>query len=70
MLTIRLPEEIEVRLANLATQTGRSKSFIVREAILEHLNEMEDVYLAIDRLEKNGNRWGFEQIEQDSDLDS
>jgi RHH-type rel operon transcriptional repressor/antitoxin RelB len=37
MLAIRLPEEIENRLNALAKETGRSKSFYVREAILEHL---------------------------------
>ena len=51
MLTIRLPQEIEDRLNTLATATGRSKSYYVREAILEHLDDMEDVYLAERRLE-------------------
>ena len=51
MLTIRLPQEIEARLNTLATATGRSKSYYVREAILEHLDDMEDVYLAEKRLE-------------------
>ena len=43
MLVIRLSEEIETRLAALATKTGLSKSFIAREAILEHIDELEDV---------------------------
>ncbi len=46
MLAIRLPDEIEVRLENLAKRTGRSKSFYAREAILEHLDDLEDLYLA------------------------
>ena len=46
MLSIELPEEIEARLERLAERTGRSKSFYVREAILEKIEEMEDVYLA------------------------
>ncbi len=46
MLAIRLPEEIEARLDNLAKRTGRSKSFYAREAILEHLDDLEDLYLA------------------------
>ena len=41
MLAIRLPEEIEQRLADLAAKTGRSKSFYAREAILEHLEELD-----------------------------
>lgn len=46
MLAIRLPEEIETRLDNLAKRTGRSKTFYAREAILQHLDDLEDLYLA------------------------
>jgi RHH-type rel operon transcriptional repressor/antitoxin RelB len=46
MLAIRLPEDIEARLDNLAKRTGRSKTFYAREAILEYLEDMEDLYLA------------------------
>ncbi len=46
MLAIRLPEEIEARLDNLAKRTGRSKTFYAREAILEHLDDLEDLYMA------------------------
>jgi len=46
MLAIRLSEEIEARLENLAKRTGRSKTFYAREAILEYLDTMEDLYLA------------------------
>ncbi|RZI46583.1 type II toxin-antitoxin system RelB family antitoxin [Candidatus Finniella inopinata] len=48
--SIRLPDEIEKRLDDLSLQTGRSKSFYVKEAILEHLSNIEDVYLAEKRL--------------------
>lgn len=50
MLALRLPEEIESRLERLAKATGRSKSFYAREAILEHLDDLEDLYLAEQRL--------------------
>ena len=46
MLALRLPEEIERRLAALAKRTGRSKSFYAREAILEHLDGLEAEYLS------------------------
>lgn len=52
MLAIRLPEEIEARLNNLAKRTGRSKTFYAREAILEHLEDLEDRYLAESVLER------------------
>ena len=50
MLAIRLPAELEARLEALARQTGRSKSYYVREAIIEHLGDLEDLYLAERRL--------------------
>jgi len=51
MLAIRLPPDIEARLAELAKRTGRTKSFYVREAVLNHLDELEDLYFAEARLE-------------------
>lgn len=50
MLALRLPAEVEERLSALASATGRSKSFYAREAILEHLDDLEDLYLAEQRL--------------------
>ncbi|ARM11310.1 MULTISPECIES: DUF6290 family protein [Rhizobium] len=52
MLALRLPPEIEARLDELSKRTGRSKSFYARQAILEHLDDLEDVYLAEKRLEE------------------
>lgn len=52
MLAIRLPESIEKRLEKLARRTGRTKSFYVREAILEHLDDLEDLYAAERTLER------------------
>ena len=46
MLAIRLPKSIEKRLEKLARRTGRTKSFYAREAIMQHLGDLEDAYLA------------------------
>lgn len=70
MLAIRLPEEIEARLAALAAKTGRTKTFYAKEAILKHIDDMEDKYLAVDRLESSGKRWTLDEMEQELDLDS
>ncbi len=50
MLAVRLPPLIEARLDALAKATGRTKTYYVREAILEHLDDLEDIYLAEQRL--------------------
>jgi len=52
MLAIRLPDGIEERLNVLAKETGRTKTYFVREAIIEHLDDLEDLYLAGKRLEE------------------
>src|ERR1700686_1128608 len=52
MLAIRLPQSIEKRLEKLARRTGRTKTYYVREAILEHLEDIEDLYLAERALER------------------
>jgi RHH-type rel operon transcriptional repressor/antitoxin RelB len=46
MLALRLPEELEARLDALARKTGRTKSFYAREAIVEYMDDLEDLYLA------------------------
>lgn len=46
MLAIRLPVEIEQRLEALAKATGRTKTYYAREAIMQHLDDIEDIYLA------------------------
>lgn len=50
MLAIRLPADVEARLDAMAKATGRTKTFYARQAILEHLDDLEDLYLAEQRL--------------------
>ena len=69
MLSIRLPEDIETRLAALAAKTGRTKTFYAKEAILEYTDDMEDRYLAAHRLENLGKNWTLDEMEQDLDLE-
>ena len=59
-VSIRLEPEIEQRLDHLAAQTGRSKSYFLRELIESGLDDLEDFYLA--DLAMEGVRKGTEQI--------
>lgn len=52
MLAIRLPEAIERRLEALAKATGRTKTYYAREAIVEYIDDLEDLYLAEQELLK------------------
>lgn len=49
-VSLRLPENLSKRLARLAKRTGRTKTFYMVEAIREHLDDLEDLYLAEQRL--------------------
>ena len=50
--SIRLAPDTEQRLDFLASQTGRTKAFYLREMIERGLEDMEDYYLAADVLER------------------
>lgn len=63
-LTVRLPEDIDKRLSVLAEQTGRPKSYYVRQAIEEFLEDQEDYLLAVQRLEKSGRRLSMDEVEE------
>ena len=49
-VSLRLPDDVSRRLQQLADRTGRSKTFYMLEAIREHLDDLEDLYLAEQRL--------------------
>lgn len=52
MLGIRLDANTEKRLENLSRQTGRSKSYYAKKALVDFLNDREEYLLALSRLEK------------------
>jgi len=51
-VSIRLDPEIEQRLDQLASQTGRAKSYYLRELIEGGLDDLEDFYLADATMER------------------
>jgi RHH-type transcriptional regulator, rel operon repressor / antitoxin RelB len=65
MLALRLPADIEKRLEALAKKTGRTKTFYAREAILRHLEDLEDFHLARRRLERRGERVTLDELERE-----
>ncbi|MEE9451523.1 MAG: TraY domain-containing protein [Gammaproteobacteria bacterium] len=70
MLAIRLPQDIEKRLAILAEQTGRTKTFYAKQAILQYLDDMEDQYIALQRLEEPSSTTTLDDLEEELDLDN
>ena len=68
MLAIRLPENIEARLGQLAQETGLTKTALVREAILEHIDDLEDDFLAEARARKNRKTISLEDVDRELGL--
>lgn len=50
MLAVRLSSDTGRRLEALAARTGRTKTLYARAAIEAHLDDLEDFYLAEERL--------------------
>ena len=50
MLTVRLPKEMQERIERLAKATKRPKSFFVKEALNNYLDDMEDYYEVLKRI--------------------
>jgi RHH-type rel operon transcriptional repressor/antitoxin RelB len=50
--SIRLDPAIEQRLDHLASQTGRTKAFYLRELVARGLQDLEDFYLAAATMER------------------
>jgi RHH-type rel operon transcriptional repressor/antitoxin RelB len=64
--SIRLTPEVEQRLDFLATQTGRTKAYYLRQIIESGLEEIEDYYLAAEVLDRV--RSGQEPVFSASDV--
>lgn len=64
MLAIRLPEPMKQRLNQLAMETGRTKTQLAREAINEHIDDLEDDYLAEARARKERKTIPLEDVER------
>ncbi len=69
MLALRLPKEIEERLDALARKTGRTKSYYAREAIIEHIGDLEDAYIAESRMRDDPQFVDFDDVVRDLGID-
>ncbi len=68
MLAIRLPDAIEDRLNLLAGETGRTKTALAREAIVEYIDDLEDFYLAEARARRNRKTISLDEVERELGL--
>ena len=62
MLAVRLDKKMERRIEHLAKTTKRSKSCYVREALEHYLDDIEDTYTALYRLEHPAKTISLEEV--------
>jgi RHH-type rel operon transcriptional repressor/antitoxin RelB len=69
VLSLRLPDDVHDRLNRLAEKTKRTKSSFIKEMIETSLEEYEEAYLALERLnEKNARYLTTEELEEELGL--
>jgi len=68
MLAIRLKPDMEERLDRLAKKTGRTKTYYAREAIEEHLQDLEDYYMAAEVARNPGRIYTPEEAKRELGL--
>ena len=65
VLNVRVPDEIAKKLERLSARTKRPKSFYLKQMLEEYLEEYEDAYLALERLnEKNARYYTTKEVEK------
>ena len=69
MLAVRLDRKTEDKLNRLAQETGRSKSYYVKQAIENYLEEREDYLLALAVLEREEPRKPIAEVRKDLGLE-
>ena len=70
MLAIRLDKELEKEIDLLAKSRGSNRSAVVREAIIQYLEDNEDLQLAKESLAKMSSTKSLKQLRKELGLDS
>lgn len=65
---VRIPQEMNKRLTQLAKRSGRSKVYYLREAISSYLEDMEDFILAEAATEKTKKRVKYADLAKELGL--
>ena len=50
-VSLRIPDDLAEKLADIARETERPKSFIIQKAIESYLDDIADLQVALDRLQ-------------------
>ncbi len=69
MLALRLEKDLEAKLAALARVRGRTKSQVVRDAILKLIEDEQDLEIAEKALRKTRSSKSLRQLRKELGLD-
>lgn len=68
MNAIEIEPDIDRRFTELARQTGRSKAEHIVETLRDHLDELEDGFVALARLQEPERRYTAGEVRRELDL--
>ncbi|MCC8371165.1 MAG: ribbon-helix-helix domain-containing protein [Rickettsia endosymbiont of Pseudomimeciton antennatum] len=69
-ITSKLPDDLYNRLDQLGKTIDRKKSYLIRKAVESFLQEKEDYFIALHRLEQRNPRISLEKLEDNNDLEN
>ncbi len=67
-ISLKVSDTLLQRVENFAKEIDRNKSYIIRQALEEYLENREDYLIALARLAKEEKTYTIEEVEQDLDL--
>jgi len=68
-LKIKIPPKIEDQLIYLEAVSKRPKDFHIQEALIRYLEDVEDLRIALERLEKKGKTYTSEEVRKRLNLE-
>lgn len=68
-ISIKVPDSLNLRLESLSKEIDRNKSYLIRQAVEEYLEEKEDYLIALARLSKSEKKYDLEEVEKELDLE-
>ena len=69
-VTSKLPDDLYERLDQLGKIIERKKSYLIRKDVESFLEEREDYFIALHRMEQKNSRYSLEQLESDNELEN
>lgn len=67
-VSVRLEEHIQKRLGDVAALSGKSVAHIIRQCIEDHLDDLEDLYVSLRRLESGEPMVSLEEVMTELDI--